>query len=92
MAYRIEEDELIRYHWNVLDRTASNVPVGTVLLDGIDSLTFRFLQPNGEWTAQWPPLAQQSQSNDSSLLPRAVEILIVTPEEGELRRVIEVSP
>lgn len=91
-AYRVEDGELLRYHWNVLDRTASNVPVATVLLDGIDSLTFRFLQPNGEWSDQWPPLAQQSQAGNSSLLPRAVEITIVTPEEGELRRVVEVSP
>ncbi len=91
-AYRVEDGELLRYHWNVLDRTASNVPVATVLLEGIDSLTFRFLQPNGDWSSQWPPLAQQSQASNSSLLPRAVEILIVTPEEGELRRVIEVSP
>ena len=75
-AYRIEDGELLRYHWNVLDRTAANVPVATVLLDDVDSLTFRFLQPNGEWTDQWPPLAVQA-GNNSALLPRAVEIVLV---------------
>lgn len=90
-AYRIEDDELIRYHWNVLDRTVNNIPVATVLLDNIESLTFRFLQTDGEWVEQWPPNSAQSASN-SNLLPRAVTIVLVLPDEGELTRVVEVSP
>jgi len=90
-AYRIEEDELIRYHWNVLDRTVNNLPVATVLLDDIESLTFRFLQQDGEWVEQWPPGVIQS-SSDTNLLPRAVTIVLVLPDEGELTRVVEVSP
>ena len=90
-AYRIEEEELVRYHWNVLDRTVNNVPVVTVLLDEIDSLTFRFLMGNGDWTDQWPPIAAGAASN-SNVLPRAVEITLVLPDEGELTRVVEVAP
>lgn len=90
-AYRIEDDELIRYHWNVLDRTVNNLPVATVLLEGIDSLTFRFLQHNGDWTDQWPPVSSGAASNTSTL-PRAVEITLFLPDEGELTRVVEVSP
>jgi general secretion pathway protein J len=90
-AYRIEDDELVRYHWNVLDRTANNLPVATILLTGIDSLTFRFLLDNGDWSDQWPPLAAGAASN-SKLLPRAVEITLVLPDEGELRRIVEVAP
>lgn len=90
-AYRIEDDELVRYHWNVLDRTANNIAVATVLLDNIESLTFRFLQQNGEWTEQWPPTSGQP-SSDTNLLPRAVTIVLVLPDEGELTRVVEVSP
>jgi general secretion pathway protein J len=90
-AYRIEDDELIRYHWNVLDRTVNNIPVATVLLDDIESLTFRFLQPDGEWAEQWPPTGAQSAVNPNLLL-RAVTIVLVLPDEGELTRVIEVSP
>ena len=41
-AYRLEEDELVRYHWNVLDRTYSNEPVATVLLDNVESLFFNY--------------------------------------------------
>ena len=89
-AYRIEDDELIRYHWNVLDRTVSNVPIATVMLDQVDSLTFRFLQANDEWTDQWPPIGASSNAG-SSELPRAVEITLALPDEGELTRVVEVA-
>ncbi len=90
-AYRIEEDELVRYHWNVLDRTVNNTPIATVMIDEIDSLTFRFLQFNGEWVEQWPPLDAQGGGPVSSL-PRAVEILLTLPDEGEIRRIVEVFP
>ncbi len=90
-AYRIEEQELVRYHWNVLDRTANNVPVATILLDDIESLTFRFLLPNGDWSDQWPPVSANAAANSNSL-PRAVEVTLVLPDEGELTRIVEVSP
>ncbi len=90
-AYRIEDNELVRYHWSVLDRTVNSIPVATILLDDIDSLTFRFLQGNGEWTDQWPPLATGTASNDNSR-PRAVEIILALPDEGELTRIVEVAP
>lgn len=90
-AYRIEDGELIRYYWNVLDRTVNNIPVATVLLDDVESLTFAFLQADGEWAEQWPPLSVQT-GTSSSALPRAVEIKLVLANEGELRRIVEVSP
>jgi general secretion pathway protein J len=89
-AYRIEDDELVRYHWNVLDRTVNNVPVATVLLDEVESLTFRFLLPSGDWSDQWPPISMQTASS-TTMLPRAVEITLVLPVEGELTRIVEVA-
>ena len=89
-AYRIEDGELIRYHWNVLDRTVNNLPITTVMLDEVDSLTFRFLTVNDEWVGQWPPLT--AQGGPVTSLPRAVEIVLVLPDEGEITRVVEVSP
>ncbi|MBT8101947.1 MAG: type II secretion system minor pseudopilin GspJ [Gammaproteobacteria bacterium] len=92
-AYRIEDDELIRYHWNVLDRTVNSTPITTVMLEEVESLTFRFLQQTDEWTEQWPPLsAQGAQGTQSGNLPRAVEIVLTLADEGEISRVIEVSP
>jgi general secretion pathway protein K len=54
-AYRIEDGELIRYHWRVLDRTINNEPIQTVLLDGVESIVFRYLTSDGEGSEQWPP-------------------------------------
>lgn len=90
-AYRIEDGDLLRFHWNVLDRTVNNVPVTTVMLDDVSSLTFQFLQSNGDWVDQWPPISAQTVSTTSNL-PRAVEILLTLEDEGEISRIIEVSP
>jgi general secretion pathway protein J len=90
-AYRIEENELIRYHWNVLDRTLNNEPQAVALLDGVESVVFRFLQTNGEWTERWPP-ANTPGPTGFKQRPRAVEMLLTLQGEGELRRLIEVAP
>ncbi len=90
-AYRLQDGELIRYHWTVLDRTLANDPIETVLLDGVESLLFRYLQANGEWIGQWPPLSAQGPAS-YRLRPRAVEIVLTLQDEGEIRRVLEVAP
>ena len=91
VAYRLEDDELVRYHWNVLDRTYANEPIATVLLNDVESLYFRFLQDNDEWTNIWPP---QGQAGGDSLRsrPRAVEFVLTLIDEGEIYRLIEVAP
>ena len=91
VAYRIEEDELIRYHWRVLDRTFSNEPISVPLLDGVESVLFRFLQANGEWTEQWPP-NNQAGPGRTRQRPRAVEFILTLESEGQITRLIEIAP
>lgn len=90
-AYRVEEQQLVRYHWNVLDRTFSNELIGVALLDGVESILFRFMQANGEWTDQWPP-QNAAGPPGLRLRPRAVEIILTLENEGTLTRLIEVAP
>lgn len=90
-AYRLEDDELVRYHWTTLDRTFGNEPVATILLDEVESLLFRYLDTAGEWSNTWPPQAAQG-SNSLRSRPRAVEILLTLSDEGEITRVVEVAP
>lgn len=95
VAYRLEDGDLVRYHWYVLDRTINSQPVGTVMLEDVSSLTFRFLRGNGEWVDQWPPLSSQAalpgQASSMSVeLPRAIEIVLVLDREGEITRIVEV--
>ena len=89
-AYRLEDGELIRYHWNVLDHTLSNEVIEVVLLDGVEAVSFLFMQANGDWTEEWPPVGQGG--GGLRTRPRAVQIVLDLEEEGELRRVIEVAP
>lgn len=90
-AYRLEDDELVRYHWTVLDRTYGNEPVATVLLDDVESLLFRYLQSNGEWSETWPPQSTQGPDVLRSR-PMAVEIVLTLADEGEIRRLLEIAP
>lgn len=90
-AYRLEENELIRYHWNVLDRTLNNQPIAVALLDDVESVVFRFLQPSGEWIEQWPPPNMPGPLGLKQR-PRAVEVVLSLFGEGEISRLIEVAP
>ena len=89
-AYAIEEGRLIRYHWNVADHTLSNEVIGVTLLEDVDSVAFLFMQENGEWTEQWPPLGRVGPTG-LRLRPRAVQVVIELPDEGEISRLIEVA-
>ncbi len=90
-AYRLEDDELIRSHWTVLDRTLSNPVIDVTLLDGVENIVFRFMQDNGEWTEQWPP-SQRAGPLGLRYRPRAVQLILTLVDEGEITRLIEVAP
>lgn len=89
-AYRIEEEQLIRYHWTVLDRTYANEPIATVMLDEVESLLFLFYDDSGEASEVWPP---QGATGASALRirPRAVEIILTLPDDGEITRLLEIA-
>ena len=91
VAYRLEEDELVRYHWTVLDRTYANEPIETVLLDNVESLYLRYLRANGEVSEIWPV---QNEPGAAALRsrPRAVEIILTLADQGEIRRLLEIAP
>lgn len=90
-AYRLEDNELIRYHWRVLDRTFSNELIAVSMLEDVESIAFLFMQENGEWTEQWPPQGRQGPLG-LRLRPRAVQVVMTLFDEGELTRLIEVAP
>jgi general secretion pathway protein J len=91
VAYRLEDDELVRYYWTVLDRTYANEPIATVLLDNVESLYFRFYSGDGEFSEVWPPQVQLGVTQIRSR-PRAVEIVLTLADQGEIRRLLELAP
>ena len=91
VAYQMENDKLIRIHWNVLDRTLSNQFQKDILIDEIESILFTFLNENGEWIQQWPPLSEDKFLSITKR-PLGIAVVINFVQEGEIRRIFEVSP
>ncbi len=91
VGYRIEEEELTRYHWYSLDRTLNNEPASLLLLDGVEGIEFRFLMGEDDFSDQWP-LPDRPQELSLRERPRAVEVTLLLADEGEIRRLIEITP
>lgn len=91
VAYVVEDETLIRYYWNVLDRSFTNEPIIVPLVDGVDSLQIRYLLDNGEWSDRWP--AQTPAAGvPLRTRPRAIEFVLRLINEGDITRLIEVAP
>lgn len=84
VAYRVEENRLLRASWRVLDQSQDSKAVDTVLLTDVEEMELRYLDPDREWRRRWPvesaDLAQAQQPP-----PLAVEITLKTRDMGELR-------
>ena len=92
IEYLIENGELVRISWQMLDRAQGSAAARRVLMRGARSLRLRFLDERGEWIADWPA-PQAAGSGDRAILrsrPRAIEVSLITERYGEIRRVIEV--
>jgi general secretion pathway protein J len=83
VAYRVADGKLLRSSWRVLDRVQGSEPVELTVLDGVDQIGWRFIDPGLEWQPTWPPLTQIGQSNTAP--PSAVELTLRTRDWGELR-------
>jgi general secretion pathway protein J len=90
VAYDWEEDTLVRWHWGVMDRTVSTVPVRAEILDGVTNVEVRFLDTAGEWHLEWPPLERRGPQSLISV-PRAVEFAIELEDYGRVLRLVETS-
>ena len=90
VGYDQEDDLLIRFTWNVMDRTLSTPPTRTELLSGVIDMSIRMLDKNGEWYLQWPPPFIEN-PNRLEIRPKLIEIRIILDDMGEIWRTIEVG-
>lgn len=91
VGYRLDDGEIIRSHWLVLDRLQISEPVETTLLENVDTFRLRFLNGDDEWIESWPdPDDQTGQMVDAR--PRAVEVTLEFRDDSQamIRRVFEV--
>lgn len=89
VVYVLEDRTLVRRHWNVTDATLANELVSRKLLTDVERVELRYLGGGTEWQTQWPVQGER----EAAMLrarPRAVEIVIVLSDYGEIRRLIEV--
>lgn len=92
VAYRLEDDILIRIQWPVLDRLLDEDPSELELLTGVVEFRLRFLQPDGEWSDVWPATEPVDDTAASArTLPRAVEFVLELEDWGEITRLVEVT-
>ena len=90
VGYRVEQDELWRDYWPALDRTLVVEPVKVRMLDGVRSISFRFLTANRDWVDRWPaqlPFGLQVQRSR----PAAIEVVLELEDWGEIRRLVEIA-
>ncbi len=91
VTYSLDNKVLRRDYWPVLDSLVSTQIVKRELLEGVTSVTFRYMDVSRQWREQWPPnTAVQGQVQNLRHRPVAIEVVIDTEEFGKLRRVFEV--
>ncbi len=83
VAYRLGEEGLERWSWQVLDRAQDSEPYRALLLDGVDELSFRFMDEQRQWHDHWPVEALEG---DLARLPRAIEVILQLDGRGTIRR------
>lgn len=89
VAYKLDEDKLIRMSWPYVDRAQVDQVVESVLIDNIKSVEFRFLDEKSTWHDSWP-----RNSDDPTTLvipqPRGIEITLQMNDWGDVTRVFRV--
>jgi len=87
VALEVDSEGLRRAAWPVVDRPAgAQPPEAEVLLGGVEEARVRFLNSSASWVTEWPPTRENGEPAGG--LPRAVEIVLVLPDWGEIRRVL----
>ncbi len=90
IAYMLDDGQLIRLNWPVLDRAPETEPYETALLTKIKSVSIRFLDENMEWQEEWPLKSKAEAESGIIKTPKALEITIDSEIWGEIRRLFRV--
>ena len=89
VAYRLEDDELLRLSWPMLDQDFNEESYQRVLLKNVKDVEIAYIGRELQEKDQWPSGLDDV---DDTLLPRAVIITITTEDLGEIRRVFRIPP
>lgn len=90
VGYAFENDRLVRYSWQVLDRAQDSLPLEQPLSEAIVNMSVRYLSPDDEWLTSWPEQKSASQQvggpqiTQKVVLPKVVEITLEHEFYGEI--------
>jgi general secretion pathway protein J len=90
VTWRLRDDQLIRAHYQVLDRAAGAEPRQAVLMDDVSDFQVRYLHETGagesEWIRRWPPEDTAGSRVLRQPLPQSVEITVKREQGTGLHR------
>jgi len=87
LRYRVENGELLRERWDVMDRARQTQPQKIVLLEGVSEFSVRVIA-DGSRAESWPPLTQSGSDRRKVPLPQAIEVGFRHPTWGKIERII----
>lgn len=87
VRWQLSGEQWQRRYWRELDRAEDSQPQVQRALDGVTSLSLRYLDKDGLWQEDWL-VTEGSGEARLSELPRAVELRLQHRRYGELRRLI----
>lgn len=87
VQYRIEEENLIREYWLVMDYPLGAEPRSEVVLEDVSEIEIEYLDEESQWSTQWPPLRRDLAT--SFVYPRAVRINLELADWGEIVRIVD---
>jgi general secretion pathway protein J len=93
VSYLVRDGKLVRTHLPTLDTTAATAIVERELIDGVEALSFRFMDESLSWSSTWPTAPMQSLPPSALLRARpvAVEITLRLKDVGVLTRIVEIA-
>lgn len=90
VAYRLEDEALIKDTWPVLDRAVDSKPFSQVLVRGVEGFEMAFIAKGGETHRTWP-LEASVLGGNSPALPKAVQVLLYLKNWGRIERLFVIS-
>ncbi len=87
VAYRLEDEQLLRLSWRVLDRASENEPYSAPILNKVESFTIQFYNDSGEWQETWPLEESREKTFLLGKLPGAIKVELEISGWGEIERI-----
>ncbi|MCW8956588.1 MAG: type II secretion system minor pseudopilin GspJ [Gammaproteobacteria bacterium] len=92
VAYKLDDDALVRISWPYVDRSQDAQAVETVLLDNVKDVSIRIMNEKQEWSTSWPNLSNTTPAGNSTLSRAiAIEITIKLHDWGDIVRLYRIT-